>query len=238
MLSNRPVTSLTFMGLIVAALGSHGQSSYQILTRPRDSPYQAAKVPPFDDPPVPAAGGRAAGFGLHRRRAALSDLRPPRPCHRLTRQASGPGSSLAQLRSHGPKNVLPVFANRQFSVRRFSDGAFRRRELLPRPGFRKPFCGTMLVSNMGASGCTKSALMRHYGSCRELAPPDALTQDRHPGSGSWLLISGLKPGAVSIDTDPLPRLLDKLIASRFPSRVPVSVPRFPSPIRCPGCWTN
>jgi hypothetical protein len=43
----------------------------------------------FDDPPVLTAGGRAAGFGLHRRLAALSDLRPPRQC------PGGPGSRLS-----------------------------------------------------------------------------------------------------------------------------------------------
>ncbi len=83
LLFNRPMTSLTYMALVVAVLGSHGQSPYQMLTKSGGSPSYT-QGPQLDDSRVPAAGGSAEGFGRHGRRAALSDLRPPRPCHRLT----------------------------------------------------------------------------------------------------------------------------------------------------------
>jgi hypothetical protein len=83
LLSNQTVMSLTLMGLIAAALISHGHSSYQILTKSGGSPSYRQRLQ-LDDPPVPTAGGRARGFGPHQRRAALSDLRLARLCHRLT----------------------------------------------------------------------------------------------------------------------------------------------------------
>jgi hypothetical protein len=85
MVSNQPVTLLTFMVLFVVALGSHSQSSYQILTKSGGSPSDRDGLQ-FDDPPIPRAGDNAVGFDLHLRRAALSDPRPLWPCDRLRRR--------------------------------------------------------------------------------------------------------------------------------------------------------
>ena len=59
LLFNQLVTSLTFMGSIAVALGSHGQSSYQILIK--SGGFRSNRQgPQLDDPPVPTAGGRPA----------------------------------------------------------------------------------------------------------------------------------------------------------------------------------
>ena len=58
LLFNQRVTPLTFMGSIVAALGSHGHLSYQTLTRSGGS-RSYRQGPQLDDPTVQTAGGRA-----------------------------------------------------------------------------------------------------------------------------------------------------------------------------------
>ena len=58
---------------------------------------------------------------------------------------------------------------------------WRRRELHPRPRFRKSFRSMILASNRDASGCTMSALTRHY---RSLSPL-GMAWHRKSGKRSW-----------------------------------------------------
>jgi hypothetical protein len=57
--------------------------------------------------------------------------------------------------------------------------------------------GALTLPPLSARGLRRRS---STGACRELAPPDALGQDRHPGSGSSLLILGTRIGRMANPT--------------------------------------
>ena len=63
----------------------------------------------------------------------------------------------------------------------FVPGQSGERELHPRLRFRKSFRSVIFASNRGASGCTMSALRRHYGSWSPLGT----AWHRKSGKRSW-----------------------------------------------------